>query len=304
VKTIAVLPANSDEIRNLHDQAKGYAAELLAENEPFEIKSFTPFITKNDQLEMERKLPNASSRRHAFSVGLEMLNDDKKDLPRLSSEQILAYLRTHFVSIQARIYREPVSRSLYLGPRCFAATHAFQDFTLSKAFFPTVAESVNNFRSLGLLVQKREAPTPSNLRTLVLVHKNHLSVEGGPSSTAKTNFEYLFIRGQDARQDELKLHSFATSDERTKLNWLKPGNSPTRSSDCSIRGAIRFTEFSNQGLYPKSAVVRRSLISGLKTLPWEFVDKFSRKTSGQPALENIPRVLDAIISGELQVNTL
>lgn len=299
-RTISVLPQTSAEIKLLHDRAKGFAAELLPADEPYEIKSFVPFLTKRDEIEAKSRLPNTCSRRHAFSVGLEMLTDDQKQLPVLSGNQILTYLKAHFVSVQARIYREPVSRELYLGPRCLAATQTFQKGNLTEEFSPTVAESVNNIRSLGLLLKAKTPPTAANLRTLVLVHKNELSQGTSAVVAAKTNYEYLFIRGVEAGPDRLELHAFATSDERTKLHWLMPAQLPTAPSNCSVRGAVHFTEYSMQGLYPKTAVIRRSLITGQLSIPWDALDIYAHKTLGRPAFECITEILDAIISGDLR----
>ncbi len=299
-RTISVLPQTIAEIKELHERSRGYSAELLPEDEPFEVKSFTPFLTARDEFEAKKRLPNTCSRRHALSVGLEILNDDQKQLPILSRDQILSYLKSHFVSVQVRIYREPVTRALYLGPRCLAATRSFQGTPLTKAFSPTVAESVNNIRSLGLLLPDRLQPTPAHLRTLVLVHKNELSGGTKGVAPAKSNYEYLFIRAREAEPDRLELHAFATSDERTRFHWLKPAESPMMPTDCSVRGAVHFTEYSHQGLYPKSAVIRRSLITGQKSFPWETVEAYSKKVFGNPAMGQITEILDAIITGDFE----
>jgi hypothetical protein len=300
VRTISSIPKSSGEIKDQYDRSKAFSAELLPEDEPLEIKSFAPFLTKSDELEARKKVPNACSRRHVMSVGLEMLNDDQKHLPFLSREQILAYLKQHFVSIQARVYREPVSRALYLGSRCLAATRAFRGATMTKPFSPTVAESVSNIRSLGLLLPERTPSIAANLRTLVMVHKNQLSQEGAGLPVAKVNYELVFIRAREIKPDQLELHAFATTDERTRFHWLKPAESPAIPSDCSVRGAVFFTEYSHQGLYPKSAVIRRSLIVGQKSYPWEKVDKYARRTFNLPAMDSMNQVLDSIITGEFK----
>jgi hypothetical protein len=300
LRTISALPQAASEIKELHERARSYSAELLPEGEPFEIKSFTPFLTKLDEIEAQKRLPNTSSRRHALSVGLEMMTDDQKQLPTLSRDQILSYLKSHFVSVQARIYREPLSRVLYLGPRCLALTSSFQSGAITKVFSPTVAQSLDNTRSLGLLLPKHLSPTPSNLRTLVLVHKNQLNQDNTRDAETKTNYEYLFIRARAAGPDQLELNVFATSDERTKLHWLKRAQSPTGPSDCSVRGAVHFTEYSQLGLYPKSAVTRRSLITGKASFTWAEIDMYSQTAFRLPAFECITEVLDAIIDGELK----
>jgi hypothetical protein len=299
VRTIASLPQSSAELKALHDSAAGFAAELLPEEQPYEIKSFVPYLTQNDERDAGQRRPDPCCRRHALSVGLEMLSDDQKQLPTLSGGQILAYLKDHFVSVQTRIYREPISRMLYLGTRCLAATRKFHGATLTQVFSPTVAESVSNMRSLGLLLPARTTPTPSNLRTLVLVHKNQLSVDNKRANGGKTNYEYLFIRAHESGPDQLKLHAFATSDERTKFHWLKPAASPVIPADCSVRGAVHFTEYSHQGLYPKSAIIRRSLISAQRTFSWDAVEKYAKTSFGQPAMESITQILDAVIAGKL-----
>ena len=306
IKVITTLPRSSNEIKALHDAAGNYAAELLPEDQPYEITTFVPYLTKTDELEAKEKKRrlDTCTRRHALSVGLEMTNDDQKQLPTLSGGQILSYLKKHFVSIQARVYRDPITKTLYLGSRCLASTRMFHGATMTQAFSPTVAESVNNMRSLGLLVPSGTPKTPSNLRTLVLVHKNQLSQEGTRNAAGKTNYEYLFIRGRDVSgSDEgkrLELNAFATSDERTKFHWLKSAASPSAPSECSVRGAVHFTEYSHQGLYPKSAVIRRSLITSHKTFAWDDLERQSRELFGQSVLDCVPQIIDAILSDKIK----
>ncbi|MDB5348567.1 MAG: hypothetical protein JWP89_6944 [Schlesneria sp.] len=296
LRTLSVVPNTVDEIKRMYDQSRDFSAELIQEEEPLEVKTFAPFLTKLDEIEAKKKgLPNASTRRHVLSVGLEMMTDDQKQLPMLSRNQILGYLKEHFVSIQARVYRDPISRGLYLGPRCLAATRSMRSSNLTLSFTGTVAESVGNIRSFGLLLPERTPPTPSNLRTLVLVHRNQLQ-----GAVPKTNYEYLFIRAHASGPDQLELHAFATSDERTKLHWLNPAMNPKLPSDCSVRGAVAFTEYSQQGLYPKNAVVRRTLTTGKKSFAWDSVEKHARESFGRPAMDSITQILDAIIAGEIQ----
>lgn len=300
IRTIASLPQAAFEMKERHDGASAYSAELLPEDEPFEITNFTPYLTTNDEFAGRKGLLNTSIRRHVFSVGLEVLLDDQKHLPVLSREQILTYLKSHFVSIQARIYREPVSGELYLGHRCLAATRSFRDGKMSKAFSPTVAQSIANTRSVGLLVPKNTPPTPRNLRTLVLIHKNQFGNEKNPkSSVAKTAYEYLFVRAVQKDRDQLELHAFVTSEERTKFHWLSRGDVPSTPSNCSIRAAVHFTEYSHQGLYPKSAVIRRSMVVGQKDFEWAEIEKYAGEKFDQSPYEKMPEIMDAIISGKL-----
>ncbi len=300
IRTLSRLPETDAEIKTLHDQSRAFSAELLPEDQPFEVKSFAPFLTKSDEIASAKRLPNTCTRRHVLSVGLEMMKDDESQLPILSRDPILAYLKSHFVSIQARVYREPVSQGLYLGPRCLAATKTFIAGTLTQPFSPTVAESVNNIRSLGLWLPEGMKPTPLNLRTLVLVYKNQLSLADGPNTVAKTNYEYLFIRAREASPDQLELNAFATTDQRKRFHWLNPAELPGNPSGCSVRGSVHFTEFSHQGLYPKSAVIRRSLMNSQKTFDWESVDKYARQMHSKPAMETVSEVLDAVIAGDLR----
>ena len=298
IKTIASLPRSSIEMKEVHDRSSGYAAELLPEDEAFETKGFAPYLTKSDEIAARVKLPNTSIRRHALSVGLEVLTEDQKHLPLLSREQILSYLKSNFVTIQARIYRDPISRELYLGHRCLAATKSFRDGNMTKPFNPTVAQSIANTRSAGLLLPKGTPPTPSNLRTLVLIHKNQISEERTKTALPKTTYEYVFIRALDAGPDRLDLHAFATTDERTKFHWLFRGDAPTTPRTCSIRAAVHFTEYSHQGLVPKSTVVRRSMILGQKDYAWADLESFSESEFGLSPYEKMPEIIDAIISGK------
>lgn len=302
IRTISGLPLQVSDLKAAHDRSGGFAAELLPEGEAFEITKFTPYLTKRDEQEATNKRTDTCTRRHALSVGLEVLVDDQKHLPVLSREQILSYLKSHFVTVQVRVYREPISRALYLGPRCLAATRSFVGNPLSQAFSPTVAESLVNMRSLGLMLPVRAKATPENLRTLVIAHKNEIS-SGTRSSLAKTTYELMFVRAHEAGPDRLELHVFATSDERTRLHLVKSAEKPTIPADCSVRGAVHFTEYSHGGVYPKKAVTRRSTVTSLKTFAWSDIESFSRKRFDRPVTEDIAPVLDAIISGDLKPAT-
>lgn len=296
--TISRIPRERGEIEEQHKLRRAYAAEQLPESQPFEVKGFAPALTARDEAELQKRVLNTSTRRHAWSVGLEMAVEDQQELPVLSRDQILKYLRMHFVSMQARIYREPVSRQLYLGPRVLAATLAYQGARLTQEFTPTVAESVDNMRSLGLFVPEGQPSTPFNLRTLVMVHRNEL-VGDGAAGTARTNYEYVFVRAREQGPDQLELHTFATSEGRTRLHWLDSASHPGTPSDCSLRGSVRFTEFTHQGLYPSKAVIRRSLLIGKQTWPWSALEAFARRRWDGDPLTRLTDLLDALIAGDV-----
>ena len=69
--------------------------------------------------------------------------------------------------------RDLDSGEFYLHHRPLAATATFSGVPLiSRSFTDLASDSVQNMRSLGLLVAAGDKPSPESYRTLVLVHKS------------------------------------------------------------------------------------------------------------------------------------
>src|SRR5687768_5064720 len=85
VKIIRVLPRTESEITQAHERSRAEACEPVPPEMPLEINSYSPVLTERDSREFDRgRLLLPSSRRHMFTVGLDMQRDDKARLPTVS----------------------------------------------------------------------------------------------------------------------------------------------------------------------------------------------------------------------------
>jgi hypothetical protein len=294
LKTIRVLPRTESEIATAHEQSRGQACEHLAAGEALEITSFYPEFV-GDRLS-KRDLPVPTSRRAIFTVGTEMADEDRADLPTLTKGKILEYLGAHYVCIEVRVQRDLDSGELYLHHRPLAATATFSGSRLTKEFTDMVSDSVQNMRSLGLLVPAGAKQTARSYRTLVLVHKSMMGTTQTrrASERAKPIYELIFVHGRPTGKG-IELHAFATSQQRRLLCYLRPFTYPKRTEDCGIRGKIRFTKYV-ASLLPTESVTRGTTARAQANFSIETLNGFaaSEGWSGG-AYDHIPQILDAII---------
>jgi|GEM_PF-3509996 len=293
LKTIRLLPRKEAEIATAHDKARSQACEHVPPGEPLEITSFVPEAMGGSAAKHE--LPVPTSRRAAFSVGLDMLPEDQAKLPALSRGRILDYLASHYVCVEARVQRDLDSGEYYLHHRPLAATTVLRGPRLTEDFTELVSQSVQDMRSLGLLI-KGQKLKPEGLRTLVLVHKSMmLPSESESSRKPKPVYEYVFIRGRPAKNG-LVLHAFATSEQRKRLNYLELFTKPGQADQTGIRGTIYFTEYKVANLLPAASVNRKTTVRAEARFSVNELDDYagSQKWSGG-WLDNVSEMLDAII---------
>ncbi len=298
-KTIKEMPRAGDDLDAIHKRQKGLASEQLPAGEAFEINTFTPYLTMADKQLSGTRTLIPCIRKQVLSVGLEVLEEDQADLPLLSKGQILSYLKEHFVSVQVRVYREPLTDDLYLGARPLASTMRYSGVRLTQDFTPAVSQSADDFRGLGLWLGPQQRAVPTQLRTLVLINKNEQQDGNKDRPTNKMMFEYLFVRAIQTQRKEIELHTFATTDNRSKLHWLETKSEPSRPTDCSLRAAVRFTKYSVQGLIPEAAVTRRSLVKARETFAIEDLDRYANKTWNASAFARLTDTLDAVLAGKI-----
>lgn len=304
IRTFSSMPRSAGDVASAYLRTANQSVEFLQKGEPLELNSFTPYLTRRDRAEKHAKLPNPSTRRSMFSIGVQVGKEDQVRLPKLSAALILDYLSEHYVSVQARIQKDAGTGTLYLHQRPIVVTSKYGTVKLTEDFAPAVANSVRDIHSLGLYVPTKTPPTPENLRTLVLIHK-HDALDA-KSNRIEPHYELVVVRGRaNFGGSKLELHCFATSDERTKLHYLKTGRAPTRFNDCTLRASVYFSRYTGGDLVPADSVLRGQTINSLMTFEMKDLDSFTRnslKLSGD-ALTNINEVLDAIIDGKLRPGT-
>lgn len=303
IKTVHVLPATEYELGAAHDQARGEACEPIPGGEPREISSFAPYLTQRDYREFgDGNVPSLSTRQHLFSVGFDMLEFDRRQLPRVSGVFITRYLNVQYITLQARIQKDLVSEVLHLHHRPLAAVGSFRQRRLTQEPTETLARSLQNYRSLGLFLADGMPALPENLRTLVLLHKSEKDAGAGLSQPAM-KYEFVFVRALDEPEGaagRLKCHTFATSDERTVLHFLQPGSDPSRPESCSVKTMLHFTEYADHGLRPVASISRGSIFNDQATYPMESLNLYAQSQGWKGgAIDNLTKTLDAIIDGKI-----
>ncbi len=303
IKTVRVLPVTDSELAAAHEQARGEACEPIPGGESREITNFAPYLTQRDYREFgDGKVSALSTRQHIFSVGFDMLEYDRRQLPRLSGGIIKRYLDVQFVSLQTRVQKDLVSEVLHLHHRPLAAVASFRQRRLTQEPTETLGRSLQNYRGLGLFLADGMPAVPENLRTLVLLHKSEKDAGVGSSSTTM-KYEFVFVRALDDHDGgpaRLKCHTFATSDERTLLHYLQPGADPSRPESCSVKTMLHFTEYADHGLRPVASVSRGSIFNDQAKYTMESLNLYAQSQGWEgSAIDNLTKTLDAIIDGKI-----
>jgi hypothetical protein len=308
IKTFSKMPRTLSEVCTAHENASTQACDYLQGDHPVEISDYRETLTLRDEKEKQKSGTrlNPSTRRPILTVGVEVATEDQARLPKLSAGSINDYLKTHYVSFQAKIQKD-AKGALYLHQRPIAVTGSYGRNKLTEDFNPAVANVVRQFHSLGLFLPPKTPPTPENLRTVVMIHK-HSAVEKDslrPDAVRidYERYEYLFVRARpDLAGSKLNLHVFATSDERRKLHYLKSGRNPTRATDCTLKADVMFTKYDTAGLIPAESAMRRQNLNANATFTIAELDAYTKRTLGirGDALENLNATLDAIIDGKIK----
>lgn len=303
IKTVTILPVTDYELETIHEQARGEACEAVPAGEALEVASFSPFLTARDYRELGNTNVTAlSTRQHVFSVGFDMLASDRSRLPRMSRGLITGYLNGQFITLQVRVQKDLLSGVLHLHHRPLAAVGSFRQRRMTQEPMETLSRSLRNYRSLGLFLEEDMPAIPENLRTLVWLHKSEREASG-ISSQAAAKYEFVFVRArddQDGVSARLKCHTFATSDERTRLHYLQPGADPSRAESCSIKTMLHFTEYSDHGLRPVASVSRGSIFNDQASYSLASLNEYAQAQGwAGDALGNLTKTLDAIIDGKV-----
>ena len=136
----------------------------------------------------------------------------------------------------------------------------------------------------------------------VLVHK-HLASDAGSRDSAppRPQYELVFIRARE-KHGQFELHSFVTSDSRRVLHYLGKSRKPQRVTECDIRAAVYFSEYSHASLVPAKGVVRKTHVNSRKHYPLDKLNTVvrSRQYEGD-VWDNVTELLDSIIDDALSM---
>jgi hypothetical protein len=297
IKTFSAFPRTETEVAAAHRAAKGQIVDFLPAGEALTVTTFTPYLTQHDRTEKAGKLPDVATRQPVLSMGIRVPEEDQVDMPQVSRGLILDYLQDHYVSLQARIQKDAVSRELYLHQRPLVATVKFGKVKLTDDFAPAVVDAVRGIHSLGLYLPEQVPPTPANLRTAVLVYRHN---ELSPRGETRQRYEFLILRARPNKKDGLTVHVFATSEGRAKLHYLKLGTSPQKVRDCVLQADVRFVKYSGGDLVPAESVVRRYQLAAVTSYSIDKLNKIiqdERKLRGD-IWDHLNPVLERIVDGD------
>src|SRR5690606_30138518 len=107
--------------------------------EPIELSSPARYLTERDRKQKNPPLP--ASRTGFLSIGLELPDSDKASLPTLSRSQIIDYLDSHYMLLEARVRRDLLDRKPYYHHRPIAVTARYTGPKVTQAFEPLVAQT-------------------------------------------------------------------------------------------------------------------------------------------------------------------
>lgn len=289
---ITKLPVGESELESAFSRGSRFRCKILEPGKPLVLSNFIAMPLPPSQQKNADKLPPLMRRMPALTVGMNIAPGDRNDLPTLSSRTILSYLDEHYVSIQAQVLKDPATRELYLHPKPVAATAAFRGATVSAKFDPAVLNSMENFRSLGLLVKPDTEPTPADLRTLVVLNRYEMASIG---TNTQPKYELAFIRVFE-EDGQPQLRAFVTSHDRTILHDLGSVGRPFASSGCDILASVFFTKYSHASLVPSESAVRKMQISGQQYSMAELEKYLNQNGVEGDIWANMLDVIDALAS--------
>ena len=248
IPTIKEIPWQDSAVAQMFRQSRSRACQLLPADLPVE-----PLPTPSEVSE-----GTAEGRRMtAFTVGLKVSPQTRDSLPSLSRSQIEGYLEDHLLAIQPIVYVEPNGETNFSGG-LNAVFYRKNSPRTSIAAEPMIAESVRNFRVLGVYREDQLASEDERPRTLVLAFGYQLDSPDRLTTVSSETMEYelLFLHLlKDPGPGDAPIAVFATTDGRETFQEIELANMDNPRTPPSVQALIRFEEFTMMGLYPSSPVV-------------------------------------------------
>jgi hypothetical protein len=142
------LPSNQHELEAIFRNRKAERCEKIVAGE---------FVLSGEQHLPSPDAMRASTlrtpylRRPVLSVSLKVDEEDQRLLPRLSKGQILTFLDSSWLSLQARLVLDPVANVWRLHYRPLAAQAHFGESIRTEAFETLIEKTIEDIRGLGIL---------------------------------------------------------------------------------------------------------------------------------------------------------
>ncbi len=249
--------------------------EALREGEPLQLTQFTSQLTPRDR---QKQADDARSytRRPILTVGLNIREADKKTLPLVSRSLILSYVEDHYISLQARIAKDPATGKLILHYRPLAGVATFSGLPLSQEWVESVASTVRDIRGLGIYEGK---DSDDDSQTAVILFRSAWLEEESSQPTYRHELGIVHAVPSKSDPNSLDLEMFTTSKNRLHWHYFKPEKTKkTRSlSQCDLIASVRFDEYTSDGLQPKSSVTRALKVNGDETYHVAAIDQYLKE---------------------------
>lgn len=303
IKWIDRLPMTDRDVVDAFEKAKSDSCEAIGEGEPLEITSPIRYLTRRDQKQKSPPLP--AFRTGFLSIGLELSDTDRADLPVVSRSRVVEYLNSNYLLLQARIRKDLLDRRLYYHHRPIAVTARYSGQRVTQAFEPLVAQTTRNIRSLGVLVDSESRRKKAqDFRTLALIYYNEMV---RPSSVGLRDikveqYEWVFVRGVESESSQsLEPHVFVTEENRTRLVYLHGFELPPRVQRTDVTGQIAITGFDRTGIFPESYLTRSYRLQQKQRYDWSKLSEVCLQTFGGDLDTHLNPMLDGLIQGTVDV---
>jgi hypothetical protein len=304
------------------------AGELLTNAEVYPV---SPEANRTSNLK------RVTTRQPVLSISLEVGADDQKSLPKMSKSQILRFLDSSWLSLQARFFLNTESNEWYLHYRPVAAQASFTDRLRTQAYESSVERTIEDVRGLGVFassqkyksdrfaVGQESASDPGVASKLSL--DNSSSSKGGAAkiekqtaawlfrydqqnSGAKTSskeYEFIFVHivpnSGNSNTDGVPwtTHLFCTTNQRQTLHYFSPESTkdtPQDPKDASLQAEVYFSRYGTGGLIPSHSVTRQIAIkSDRKYSIAELAKSIDAQEFKGGWQSNVPKLLDTIVGG-------
>lgn len=298
IRSIPDTPASLEAAFRNH---KTDVCEQLPPGDQMAFSQYTLALTPRDQ-HREASLLFPATRREFLTIGLTMTSTDEKALPTLSRSIIANYLEQHYVSLQARLSKDPTSGDWILNYRPIAAVGKFGGLPYSQEWQEAISSTVQDICGLGIV---DPSDPQDKSQTAVLLFRFAWIDDSINQTVYRHELGFLHaVPRQNIKdgEDPFEVHLLTTSNERKKWHYFAPQASIILKARmaCKILGTVRFDEYMGDGLTPKRATTRRIEMRSSSNFEVEAIKQYLASKGLQGNWNtNIKHILNGILNSEI-----
>jgi hypothetical protein len=287
IRSIATVPWFESDANQAFNNAQEFACELLLPG--IAVK---PALTRTP---LGRR--GVLGRVPVVTIGLEVDEDSRNQLPKASRSAIEGYMRNHRLVIEPMIYQDEKGQA-YFATDCRAAFYPVSAPTTTIKPEPMIEEAIRRFRAIGVLNESND----STARTLVMAFRY---VEQDKEQITKTAIPreitellFLHIAPQD-RGNLPVVEAFTTSGGRQNLRRLSTHAGILEDPLPMISASVRFDKFVLMGLYPSDPIVTGVRQRAAGVLSMSTILKLTKSADPEDRLtfEEVLDQFSSIVSG-------